>query len=149
MSDNIYLDNLKEVSEFENQILDKHIDDARNLLKSYNSKINDNNENFLDKDKNIRVMFSDILITLRNQINNINILNDIITINNSDIKKLSEGIKPYKYTDCKTSTDIFDKMFSINTKNVNEINDISNNITYIEKNINILRRNYEDIISKV
>lgn len=149
MSDNSYFDNLKESSELEDKLLNDHIEDARKLLQSYNLKVNDNNDILIEKDKNIRILFSDILINLRNQINNINILNDVIYTNNLDIKKLSEGVKPYLYSDCKSSTDIFNKMLLFSNKNVSEIENIVININNIEKDICILRRNYEYIISKI
>jgi hypothetical protein len=142
--DDIY-SNKKE--ELEDVNLTSHMDSVRELLKKYNTVIDKSPEDILEFDKKIRIEFSDMIINIKEQLNDLIVISDNINIISNHTNELSNGIKPYYYSECSTSKEIFLKINTESCKLQKLLCEIISRSTEFDKKINIIRRMYESIYS--
>jgi hypothetical protein len=133
----------------ENIILHDHIDDARSLLKKFNTIVNEDPIIVVDNDKKIRIMLSEIILTLNEQIKDLRLISEDLYVYTNSTKQLSDKIKPYCYRECSTSLEIFKKMSIMAENQSMSTEQVIINLEDIEKNINNLRRLYESIICNI
>lgn len=137
------------INDLEDQKLTKHIDDLRDLFIKYKVKINSDPFEIINNDKTIRIILSDIIINIKQQYIDIKHIADHLYIHSLNAKQLSENTKPYIYMECKTSTEIFNKMSTLFDENHKVIEDIGYNIEEIENKLIKMRRLYESILTNV
>lgn len=149
--DNISTENIssENITELEDHNLTKHIDDLRDLFMKYKVKVNMDPYEVINADKNIRVSLSDIIIDIKQQYLDIKHVADHLYIQSLNAKELSEGVKPYLYKECKTSSEIFNKMSGIFEENTKKTEDIGYNIEEIEHKLLKIRRLYETVLTNV
>jgi hypothetical protein len=137
------------LSDLEDKKLTQHIDEVRKLLNKYNKETNDDPLVVIENDKKIRILLSEAIIELKNNQNDLHILNDTFYTQFNNFSNLHKGIKPYAYQDCKTSSEIFDKL----SKEFEYYNNKTEQLIFlsesVEKNITTMRRLYESIIRNV
>jgi hypothetical protein len=143
-----FVDNIstEQLAELEDVKLTTHVDKVRNLMKRYNTDINDDPIMVINNDRGIRIMMSEIILEIKQLQNDLRIVTDNIYIISTHSSQLSTGVKPHIYKDCINASDIFKKMSSefedLHMKS-EQINLISENI---EKQLTRLRRLYESVI---
>lgn len=137
------------ITELEDHNLTKHIDELRDLFMKYKVKVNIDPYEVINNDKTIRVALSDIIIDIKKQYIDIKHVADYLYVHSLNAKQLSEGTKPYIYQECKTSSEIFNKMSQVFEENTKQIEDIGYNIEEIEHKLIKIRRLYESILSNV
>ncbi len=137
------------INDLEDHKLTKHIDDLRDLFMKYKVKINTDPFEVIDNDKIIRTILSDIIINIKQQYIDIKHISDHLYIHSLNAKQLSEGVKPYIYQECKTSTEIFNKMSKLFDENNKSVDDIGYNIEEIEHKLIKMRRLYELILTNI
>jgi hypothetical protein len=137
------------ITDLEDPTLTKHMDNLRDIFLKYKVKVNPNPLDIVNNDKNIRVLLSEIIIELKEQYLDIRHIADHLYIHTINAKQLSEGTRPYIYQECKTSSEIFNKMSNIMSENNKKLEEISYNVEEIDHKIVKMRRLYESILSNV
>lgn len=139
-----FIDNLEE----DDVRLNDHIDEVRSLMTKYNMMANEDPITVINNDKTLRILFSEIILTIKQQYNDMRQITDELFVYTENAKTLSEGKKPYLFSDCEKSTDIFKKMNSLLDNTNKKAEEITYNIEDIEKSLIKIRRLYESIIVK-
>lgn len=140
--DNIFKGNTNDIDEVDDIKLNTHIDTVRK-----NIKINQDLVDLDMKDRESRTMLSNMIINSREHFQSLRLLSDQLYNQFVDCESLSKNTIPYNYSDCTTSTEIFDKMKTKYERLYLELELNIKEIESLECNIVKLRRNYESIIS--
>lgn len=137
------------ITDLEDPRLTKHIDELRELFHKYRVKLNNDPLEVINNDKNIRVILSEIIIEIKQYYLDIKHITDHLYIHTINTKQLSEGTKPYIYQECKSSSEIFNKMSNILDENAKKVEEISYGIEEIEHKLVKMRRLYESILGNI
>lgn len=137
------------ITDLEDPRLTQHIDELRDLFLKYKVQLNTDPLEVINNDKNIRIMLSEIIIEIKQYYLDIKHITDHLYIHTINTKQLSEGIKPYIYQECKTSSEIFSKLSNILNENTKKVEEISYGIEEIEHRLVKMRRLYESILSNI
>lgn len=135
--------------DLENQVLQTHIDDVRNLLKKYNLSPNDDPHEVINNNQVIKQTLSEVILDINHQSNDLRIISDNLFSFTNNVKSLSNGVKPYCYNNCNSSTDIFKKISNDFSEYNLQIEHVIFKIEEIEKNIGKIRRLYDNIIHNI
>jgi len=148
---NSYIDNIptEKLTELEDEKLTTHIDEVRSLLKQYDITTEEDPIMVINNDKKARIMFSELILEIRQQQNDLRTLSDNLYVMMNNAKELSKGTKPFKYKDTQYSTDIFSKMHL----EIEEFNHKSEHIILmseeVEKKLILIRRLYESLVKNI
>lgn len=137
------------ITNLEDPRLTKHIDELRDLFLKYRVSLNTNPLEVINNDKNIRVMLSEIIIEIRQHYSDIRHISDLLSIHTINTKQLAEGNKPYSYQECKTASEIFNKMSNVLNENAKKAEEVSYGIEEIEHKLVKMRRLYESILGNI
>ena len=150
-TDNIFngidVNSIKEPEVADDPKLIEHIDDARNLLKNHNLINNTDPFQVIKYNEQIKVMFSESVVNIREIIQKVNLLADYNYVFGLNTQTLSNGNKPYNYDKCNTTLDIFKKMSDESNNHGCDIGVIEAELKEIEKNMINIRRLYELILN--
>jgi hypothetical protein len=146
-----FLDNIKpknNVPEIVDDIkLAEHIDEARILYDK--TKKNNNTCDINESDKQIKIIFSELIINIRDIYQSSDILSNNLYIHYLDSKSLSDNKKPYAYSDCTNATEIFNKLSEKIEKNHLEVEQILAKLNIMETDLIKIRRIYNSIINNM
>jgi hypothetical protein len=142
MSDS-FIDDLEQ----EDTRLHEHISKIRSSVQKL--KPNEDPMVIINNDKALRILFSETILDIKRQYNDIKQIADELFSYTENTKILSEGKKPYLFSDCERSTDVFSKMNVLLDNTNKKAEEISYNIEDIEKSLVKIRRLYESIIVNV
>lgn len=150
-SSSTFVDNIstEPLPELEDKKLTSHIDELRNLLNQFNLTSEEDPIKVIDSDKQLRIILSELILEIRQQQNDLQILKDNLYVLSNNTEELSNGNKPIKYKQIIYSSEIFGKIHT----ELEDMYKMSEHVIFlsdnIEKKLLLGRRLYESIVKKI